>query len=147
MCFFHSFALLFPSASPATCFDPQLCVPTSQLPVLTCFNTHGPKQRIWHYLGPRYVFFFFLHFFSFICSIMHICQPPATCFNSQPHFLTIRPRLSTPSHMFQCFLYFFFFLALKMCVQVIVHAFLICFLFFFFSPPQNTCTSHCTRVS
>jgi hypothetical protein len=53
-------------------------------------------------------------FFSLICSIIHICQPPATCFNPQPrfppqttcfnpqpHILTIWPRLSTPSHAFR----------------------------------------------
>jgi hypothetical protein len=72
---------------------------------MTCLASFGPSVC--------FLFFFYM-FFSLICSIIHICQPPAACFdpqprfppqtmhfNPQPHILTIWPCLSTPSHAFR----------------------------------------------
>jgi hypothetical protein len=82
---------------PAACFD-LFQHPRAQM---TCLALFRPS-----------VCFLFL-FFLLICSIIHICQPPATCFdpqpcfpprtthfNPQPHILTIGPCLSTSSHTF-----------------------------------------------
>ena len=101
-------------------FQPKLCVPTPshafrppamrsdpQPCVLTPSHVFRPPsclfQSVSTPMGPNNVSgivralgmfsFFFLRVFSLICSIIHICQPPATCFDPQL-------RVPTPSHAF-----------------------------------------------
>jgi hypothetical protein len=90
---------------PATHFDhqamsfhPQPCVSSSQLPVSTPTGPNDARHVVWA-LGAFFFSFFYMYFL-FICPIIAICQPPATCFNPQPCFLTIQTCLSTPSHIF-----------------------------------------------
>jgi hypothetical protein len=76
---------------------------------------------------------------------MHICQPLATCFNPQPCFLTIRPCLSTPSHMFSTSINLFWHpRSQKTCTS---NCTCVCFLYLFFFGFENACMSNCTHVS
>jgi hypothetical protein len=127
-----------------------------------------PKRCQTRHLGPRCIFFsFFYVYFLFICPIMAICQPPATCFNPQLCFLTIWPCLSTPATCFHhpstfsstpgpetrvraivCMFFIFFFFGFEnVCMSNCTHVSYLFSFFFSFSSPRNACMSNCTHVS
>jgi hypothetical protein len=115
---------------PAISFHPQPHVPTSQLAILTCFNTHQPFQAPQvpkHAYEQLYTCFLFVFFFFSSLPLECVYESSYTCFLFFFLFLFFSPPqntcMSNHTRVSELFSFFFSSPPLGMHVQVIIHMF------------------------